>query len=199
MKNILIIGAGALASEIDMTFWNNGIVSILSEEKAYSSGEFWIFEESISRFINFIIGIADIKTRIRIAEKYDLSYEVCIDKNVKDEDCCINIGTYIAANSILSCYSVIGKHCIINYNCVIGHDVKIGDYCTIGPSVTICGNVAIGDCVEIGAGATIIPGKKIGQWSKISAGAVVMQDVPEYSNVMGNPGRVIGRNTVGII
>ena len=43
----------------------------------------------------------------------------------------------------------------------------------------------------IGAGSVIIPGKRVGAWATVGAGAVVIQDVPDYAVVVGNPGRII--------
>ena len=46
---------------------------------------------------------------------------------------------------------------------------------------------------SIGANATILCGVSIGKYAIIGAGAVVTKDVPDYSLVVGNPGKVIGR------
>ena len=43
----------------------------------------------------------------------------------------------------------------------------------------------------IGAGAKILGPIKIGCNTKIGSGSVVLQDVPEYSTVIGVPGRVV--------
>ncbi|GBF48828.1 hypothetical protein LPTSP4_03280 [Leptospira ryugenii] len=45
---------------------------------------------------------------------------------------------------------------------------------------------------SIGANATILPGIEIGEGSLIAAGSVVTRDVPAFSLVKGNPGRVVG-------
>ena len=42
-----------------------------------------------------------------------------------------------------------------------------------------------------GAGAVVIQGVKIGKWAVIGAGAVIIEDVPDYAVVVGNPGNVI--------
>lgn len=52
-------------------------------------------------------------------------------------------------------------------------------------------SVVIEDDVWIGARAIILSGAKIGKGSIISAGAVVSSEIPTYSIVVGNPGRVI--------
>ena len=44
----------------------------------------------------------------------------------------------------------------------------------------------------IGANATIVCGITIGKYALIGAGAVIIRDVPDYSLVVGNPGRIIG-------
>lgn len=44
----------------------------------------------------------------------------------------------------------------------------------------------------IGANATIICGNTIGRFAFIGAGAVIIKDVPNYSLIVGNPGKQIG-------
>ena len=46
---------------------------------------------------------------------------------------------------------------------------------------------------SIGANATIICGVTIGRYSLIGSGTVVTKNVPDYSLVVGNPGRIVGR------
>ena len=52
----------------------------------------------------------------------------------------------------------------------------------------------IEDDANIGAGAVIGPGVKIGSGALVGMGAVVTKDVPDYSVIVGNPGRIIKRN-----
>lgn len=53
------------------------------------------------------------------------------------------------------------------------------------------GAVTIGNKVWIGDKATILPGVTIGEGAIVAANAVVTKDVPAYSIVAGNPGKVI--------
>ena len=46
---------------------------------------------------------------------------------------------------------------------------------------------------SIGANATIICGVIIGEYSMIGSGTVVTKDIPPYSLVVGNPGKIIGK------
>lgn len=52
-------------------------------------------------------------------------------------------------------------------------------------------NTLIGNDVWLGQGARILPGAQIGSGTIIGAGAVVGGQVPAYSVVTGNPGRVL--------
>ncbi len=51
----------------------------------------------------------------------------------------------------------------------------------------------IGDNVLLGAGATILGPISIGRGTNIGACSMVLEDVPEYSVVVGNPARIIKR------
>lgn len=89
----------------------------------------------------------------------------------------------------------------------IGNDVMIASNVVIVPANHIFGRIgtpireqgstmkgiAISDDVWIGAGCRILDGVKIGKGSIIGAGTVLTKSVPEYSIVVGIPGKVIKR------
>ena len=54
------------------------------------------------------------------------------------------------------------------------------------------GGVRIGAYTFVAAGSIILPGVTIGKGSLIGAGTLVTKDVPNYSIVVGSPGKVIG-------
>lgn len=54
--------------------------------------------------------------------------------------------------------------------------------------------MSIGEGTHVGIGAIIIQGLKIGKWATIGAGTVVLDDIPDYAVVVGNPGKVIKYN-----
>ena len=97
--------------------------------------------------------------------------------------------------------AIIGKRLFIDH----GMGVVIGETSEIGNNVFIYQGVTLGglatkkgkrhpmvfDNVVIGAGAKILGPIKIGCNTKIGSGSVVLQDVPEYSTVIGVPGRVV--------
>lgn len=54
------------------------------------------------------------------------------------------------------------------------------------------GAVKIGAYTFLGAGSVVLPGVSVGKGCLIGAGAVVTKDVPDFSIVVGIPGRVVG-------
>jgi len=96
---------------------------------------------------------------------------------------------------------------------LIGHNVNIIDFSHKSKSIdraeafrkliadghpTEKGNIptrpiVIEDDVIIYAGANIVMGVTIGKASIISAGSVVIKDIPPYSQVLGNPGKIVWR------
>lgn len=106
----------------------------------------------------------------------------------------IGIGTVVMAGAIVNPHAEIGEHCIINTSAVVEHDCSLGDFVHISPNAALAGNVQIGPGTHVGVGAVIIPGIKVGQWCVIGAGAVLIKDVPDFSVVVGNPGKIIKIN-----
>lgn len=81
---------------------------------------------------------------------------------------------------------------------VVNPDTKIGSYCSIIQRVTLGGpQLVIGDFVEINAGAQLISNDRgrgslnIGSHVIIGAGALVLNDVSDFSVVVGVPAKVV--------
>lgn len=108
-------------------------------------------------------------------------------------DCTVKLGegTVIMANATVNADTIVGSHCILNTNCVVDHDCLLENFVHISPGTVLAGGVEVGEGAHIGIGAMVIPGKKIGKWSTIGAGAVIIEDVPDFATVVGNPGRII--------
>lgn len=104
----------------------------------------------------------------------------------------------------------IGNEVKIQNNVSVYEGVQLEDYVFCGPSMVFTNvklprsefpqkgsnyysKTLVKRSVSIGANATIICGITIGEYALIGAGAVVTSNVPPYSLVVGNPGRVIGR------
>lgn len=109
----------------------------------------------------------------------------------------------------------IGNNFYANFNCVIldVNKVIFGDNVLLAPNVQIytaahptdpverlsgrefSKPVFIGNNVWIGGGAIICPGVRIGDNVTIGAGSVVTKDIPDNTVAVGNPCKVIKKNS----
>ena len=110
----------------------------------------------------------------------------------------------------------IGDRCLIGRgSAVVGHlSIDIGDDVFTGMNVYITDQnhgyedldmpigtqlpsedpVVIGADSWIGSGAVILPGARIGRHVVVGANSVVRGEIPDYSVVVGSPGRVVRRH-----
>jgi serine O-acetyltransferase len=95
----------------------------------------------------------------------------------------------------------IGRRFFIDHGMgvVIGETTEIGDDVLLYQNVTLGGtgnetgkrHPTLGNHVVVGTGAKVLGNIKIGDHVKIGAGSVVVKPVPDYSTVVGIPGRVV--------
>ena len=103
--------------------------------------------------------------------------------------------------------ATIGRRFFIDHGAgvVIGETSRIGDDVLVYQGVTLGGtgkekgkrHPTIGNNVVIGTGAKVLGNITIGNQVKIGAGSVVIHPVPDYSTVVGVPGRVVRTRTDG--
>ncbi|WP_010477899.1 gamma carbonic anhydrase family protein [Thermococcus zilligii] len=88
--------------------------------------------------------------------------------------CCSNVQDNVSIHTSHGLPTRIGRYVTIGHNAVV-HGASIGDYTIIGMGAVILDGAKIGKHVIIGAGALVPPGKEI----------------PDYSLVVGVPGKVV--------
>jgi sugar O-acyltransferase (sialic acid O-acetyltransferase NeuD family) len=103
----------------------------------------------------------------------------------------IDVGIVVMQGVIINAGSRIGKHVIVNTSSVVEHDCVLEDFVHVSPNATLCGNVKVGEGTQIGAAAVVIPNITIGKWCVIGAGSVIRENIPDYSMVIGVPGRIV--------
>ena len=140
-----------------------------------------------------IVAVGDNRTRKNITARFadNIHSAIIHSSAVVSKTVEMGIGTVIMANVTINSDSFIGENCIINSGAIVEHDCVIQNFVHISPNSTMAGGVFVGEGTHVGIGAMVIPGIKIGSWCTIGAGAVVIEDIPDYATVVGNPGRVI--------
>jgi acetyltransferase-like isoleucine patch superfamily enzyme/dTDP-4-dehydrorhamnose 3,5-epimerase-like enzyme len=115
-------------------------------------------------------------------------------------DCNICDGVFIESDVI------VGDRVTVKCGVQLWDGMRVDDDVFIGPNVTFANDkfprskvyqprvlrTSIDRGASIGANSTIMPGLKIGRYAMVGAGSVVTGDVPAFSMVMGNPGRITG-------
>jgi serine O-acetyltransferase len=102
--------------------------------------------------------------------------------------------------------ATIGRRVFIDhgFGVVIGETAEIGDDCTIYQGVTLGGtslskgakrHPTLERGVIIGAGAKVLGGFVVGEGAKIGSNAVVVKEVPAGATAVGNPARIIEKET----
>ena len=122
-------------------------------------------------------------------------------------NCTIGEGCNLGQNVVVSPEVVLGKNVKVQNNVSIYTGVTCDNDVFLGPSMVFTnvinprstvnrrGQYAkthVGRGATIGANATIVCGNDIGMFAFIGAGAVVINYVPDYALVVGNPSKQIG-------
>ena len=94
--------------------------------------------------------------------------------------------------------TVIGSHNHFLAYTHIAHDCRVGSHIVMSNVGTLAGHVIVEDHAIIGGLAAVHQFCRIGRMSIIGGCAKVVQDVPPYMIVDGNPGETKGLNKVGM-
>lgn len=121
--------------------------------------------------------------------------------------CIIGNNCNIGQNVVVSPNVAIGDNCKIQNNVSIYTGVTLEDDVFCGPSMVFTNVVNprsevsrkhefirtyIRKGATLGANCTIVCGNTVGRYACVGAGAVVVDDVPDFAVVVGNPARKIG-------
>jgi UDP-2-acetamido-3-amino-2,3-dideoxy-glucuronate N-acetyltransferase len=121
--------------------------------------------------------------------------------------CEIGENCNIGQNVVISPGVILGKNVKVQNNVSIYTGVTCEDDVFLGPSMVFTNiknprsaivrkdqyfKTIVKKGATIGANATIVCGITINDFAFIGAGAVVVNDVPSYALILGNPGRHVG-------
>lgn len=199
MKQIIIIGAGGHAAEIDeyiqMIIGSSliepiQVVGFIDDNPdSYSQYQFSapflgsIKEHKIDSTKFYVIGIANLLYRKEIVTRFlnenatfiTLTHPTAyVSPSSK-----IGIGVVIAPYVNIGPNAVIGDFTLLNSRTSIGHDTKVGDFNFISPNVSFSGFTVVGNENLFGINSATIPGIKIGNNNKIAAGMILDKNVED--------------------
>jgi len=203
MTDIIIIGAGGHAAEIDEYIIYSqkvtgikelNIIGFLDDNPAnYASYKFsapligGIKDHEVIAGHGYIIGIANLKYRRLFVDKFKaagaqfVSFIHCGAYVSPTAE--IGEGSIIGPNVNIGPNARVGKYTLINSRSSLGHDTQIGDYNFISPNVCFSGFTMIGDENLFGINSASIPGIRVGNRNKIAAGMVLDQNVGDETVV----------------
>ena len=197
MKEVIIIGAGGHAAEIDEYIRyaqrKTGekklkVIGFIDDApEAYGKYRFSapdlgsIREHEVRTNCDYIIGIANIKYRQPIIERFVangarftsfIHCDAYISESAK-----IGKGVVIAPSVNVGPNVVIGDYTLLNARCSRGHDTIVGKYNFISPNVCFSGFTTVGDGNLFGINSATIPGINIGDGNKIAAGMTLDKNI----------------------
>ena len=143
-------------------------------------------ENQIFPFASIGLQTQDLKwkggiTRLQIGDRNTFRESVTIHSATSDGD-----ATIVGSDNHILAYS----H--------IAHDCRLGSHIIMSNVGTLAGHVTVGDYAVVGGLAAIHQFCRIGTMSMIGGCSKIVQDVPPYMIVDGNPGETRTVNKIGI-
>jgi len=92
----------------------------------------------------------------------------------------------------------IGSGCLFMAYVHIGHDCRVGDEVVLASNAVIDSHAQVGDHADFGSAAVVAPYRCVGAFTQVAARSLVLEDVPAYLAVAGNPARAVGLNLEGL-
>lgn len=208
MKDIIIIGAGALGEEIAWLIeeindykleWN--ILGFV-DDYAYGNikdildykvlGKTFDVEKYKSSYFTIAYGSPTFRKKVIESLKiYNLKWANLFSPTVRvHKSNKIGKGVIIGRNTDLTINCEIDDFVMLNIHVVLGHKVKVGKYTIISPNVTINGEGIIGEACQIGANS-FIKNVTVGDNVTVGASSCVVKDVQSDRVVIGVPAKEI--------
>ena len=115
------------------------------------------------------------------------------DHNTIRESCTFNLGVTGAGG-----VTTVGSHNWIMAYVHIAHDCTVGNHTTFANHATLAGHVEVQDWVTLGGFVGVHQFCKVGAHSFCGVGTVLVQDLPPFVMVAGNPAKTHGINSEGL-
>ena len=203
MKDVIIIGAGGHAAEIDDYIKYSqsvtgkrelNVIGFLDDNPDNYAGYRLsapllggIKDHKVVPGQAYIIGIANLKYRRLFVERFLNEGAVFVSfihpSAYVSESATVGEGSIVGPNANLGPNVKIGNYTLINSRCSMGHDTVVGDFNFISPNVCFSGFTSVGNDNLFGINSATIPGISVGNRNKIAAGMVLDNNVGDDSVV----------------
>lgn len=205
MKNVIIIGTGAVAAEITA---NMELAQYLCDGEPVQLKGYLEFDYNIDKYYKvyefsapvlgdidtytpvvndcFVVGIADAVFRKKMIEKMEAKGGEFI--NLIHPTCIVAKTAHLGKGNILSSYCLIGPKAVVgDFNLLtsysaISHDCVVGSNNSFS-SVIICGHAKIGNDNQFYIRSTVQPWVEVGSNCIIQAGMMIDKNVPDATTV----------------
>jgi len=115
------------------------------------------------------------------------------DRNTIREFCSFNVGTSQDAG-----VTRVGSDNWVMAYVHIAHDCVVGDHTIFANNATLAGHVHVGDWAILGGFTGVHQFVRVGAHSFCGVGTVLLQDLPPFVTVAGNPAKPHGINSEGL-
>ena len=217
MKDLIIVGSGALGQEVawlveeineNKDEWN--LLGFLDDYQSIQNkkilgypilGDYSKVPEYREAY--FVVAFGDARLREKIANEismYNVKWANLYSPTVRiHRSNKIGKGVVIGRYTDLTINCDIGDFVYLNIHVVLGHEVKIGNYSIVSPNVTINGGAIIGKACQIGANV-FVKEVTIGNHVTVGASSCVVKDVDSDCVIVGVPAKIIhkGKPTTSI-
>lgn len=217
MEQIVIYGAGALASQIVKYNWRYlmyEIVALIDDNPGVGKEKWGIP----------VWGYQQFKEQYKVENAPSLivsvGYAGC---NRFREEVCLRLmadgfklGNFISPrancwpdtfkgnnilvfdNAFVGVDCELGNGVIISEGCVLSHGVHVEDHVFFSDGVVVGGNAKIGKNSFIGLNATIKSSIRVGKFNIVGSAANVLKNTEEFMVTKGNPGRSVVSDTLNM-
>jgi len=115
------------------------------------------------------------------------------DNNTFREFVTVNTGTELGGGP-----TRIGNHCLLMACAHVAHDCVLSDHVELVNNALLAGHIHVGDRAIVSGGAAMHHWVTVGTLAFVGGLSRIVQDVPPYMIVEGNPSKVRGINMVGL-